>query len=191
MTASEFLKEVDAVIAVSMNNPESIKPCCSKGCSTCCSEALMANRSEVEHMREGYPEDQLEALKSRTQKWLDEFMPFQNAETRDGLIDGYKYLDADIKCPFLVNGLRSVYERRPMGCRVYFAQGDPDNCKMPNRRTQLISDYDFSHPLWTRLWLRFAQSHRGLYMDHLGIHLHNLPFGTELKSSVTSKYEVV
>lgn len=190
MTASEFLKEVDGLVALAMTDPKSLKPCCTKGCSTCCSEALMASSAEVEYMVEGYPPEKLDALKERSAAWLEKFRPFQYAETRDGLINGFPYLEADIKCPFLEGNLCSAYERRPMSCRVYFAQGNPEHCKMPHRRKQMISDYDFGHPLWTRLWLQLAQSSNELYMDHLGIHLSNILTGATHESSVSVKYQI-
>lgn len=190
MKASDFVREVDAIVRDSLNGPNALKPCCSKGCSTCCSEALMSNKSEVEYILEGYPEEKLPELKRRTEEWFENFKPFQHAEVRDGIINGFAYLEKDIKCPFLEGNLCSVYERRPVGCRVYMAQGNPENCKMPNRFNQLIADYDFSHPRWTRLFHSMAISTGEFYMDHMGIHLYNLLFNTNIETSVSVKYKV-
>lgn len=189
MTASEFLAEVDSIVAGSVAQSK-FKPCCSKGCSTCCSEPLMACDTEVDHMLDGLTEEHRARVTEKTKAWVEKAKPFFNAETRDGLINSYPYLEADIPCPFLEGSLCSVYERRPMGCRTYMAMGDPANCKMPMRQKQLISEFDFGHPKWTILFYKRTLSIKRFDMDHLGTHLARKLLGEDHQTSVRRVFEV-
>lgn len=188
MNASQFIAEVDAIVAATMGNAAE-SSCCSKGCSTCCSEPLYIDEMEIEYMLEGVPPDKMEGLKARAVEWLEKFQPFVNADTQNGLINSYPYLEADIKCPFLEGNLCSVYDRRPMSCRTFFAKENPEHCKMPHRQQQKYAVFDMSRPVWGRLWLSYAQQRQRLYLDHLGIHLTNKLFGTSLETSVSHMYE--
>lgn len=189
MSVKKFLEEIDAATSESMAN-EKIKPCCSKGCSTCCSEAMMADKEEARYIIEGLSGKQIEELKVKVKAWMEQFKPYQFAEVRDGLINGYVYLESDIKCPLLVGNLCGAYERRPMGCRSYFAAGNPENCKLPNRKTQLIGGPPFGHPKMRIAFDHLLSVSGVFHMDHLGVHLNNLLFNEDVSTSVTSIHSI-
>jgi Fe-S-cluster containining protein len=129
-------------------------------------------------MLQGMTKEQIETLKERAAQWLKQALPFLSVP----LVSSFRYLKADIKCPFLKGNLCSVYERRPMSCRTHFAIGNPEHCKLPHRPNQLILQFQFTAGGWPALWIKWFTSHI-TQLDHIGLHLHNLLFGTEIKSS--------
>jgi Fe-S-cluster containining protein len=188
MTATEFIHEIDSLVARTMNGSE-FKPCCAKGCSHCCSEPLYAETGEVDHMLDMLTEDQRHRVKERTKTWLTKAMPFFDITNDKGLADAFAYRDANIECPFLENHLCMVYERRPMGCRTFFATGNPDHCKMPERRQQKIAEIDFSHPAWMNLWSGFAEDKSTLLMEHVGILVADKLLNEHYESSARRQYD--
>lgn len=109
-------------------------PCCRKGCHACCYEPAYAIRQEVEHALASVPPEKREALKERTSVWLEKL---EAGGFTDGeMPDAVAYRKHAIACPFLENGLCSVYDRRPIGCRSFFAIGNPADCELPNRAHQ-------------------------------------------------------
>lgn len=115
------------------------KPCCRVGCSACCYEPAYAIRAEIEHALKLLTPEQLEMVKAKTKVWV------KKAEA-SGLLNG-ELADATqwrlnaIACPFLEGALCSIYARRPIGCRVFFAKGDPADCDMPMRQHQLYASF--------------------------------------------------
>lgn len=186
MTTSEFLGYLDKAVAAAINNSPD-KPCCSKGCHHCCDEPLYVDKREMEHMLEGYPAEKLEGLKQRLLVWLEKAKPLLTVspDPRTGLLDAFAWRDAKITCPFLEGGLCSVYERRPMGCRMFLALGNPDNCAMPMRKKQLIAEHDWSWPGWKTLMEAWLGSTDMLTMDHLGVMMAKQLLGLDVPSSVT------
>lgn len=192
MKASEFMAEIDRLIAMAMAG-STVKPCCRAGCSSCCSEPLYSSEVEVDHMLEGLTDDQRKRVEDRTKEWVTKAEAFfATSKLRpDGLHDAFEYRDAKIECPFLENHLCMVYERRPMGCRTFFAIGNPDHCKMPERRTQLIAEFDFSQNGWMNLmhqWTDSGDLDLKLTNDHMGIILHNRLFNTTKQTNARQEY---
>jgi hypothetical protein len=65
-------------------------------------------------------------LMKRVGEWLAKFLE-NHFETvhRPG---AFVYRAAMLWCPLLKDGLCTVYDRRPIECRLFFAQGDPNKC---------------------------------------------------------------
>lgn len=188
MTATEFIREIDSLTARTLNGSE-FKPCCSMGCSHCCSEPLYAEDAEVDHMLESLTKEQRQRVKSRTETWLQLAAPFFIGTAYKGLADAFAYRDANIKCPFLENNLCMVYERRPMGCRTFFATGNPDHCKMPDRRQQKIAEFDFNHPAWLQLFSQLSEGRDRFLMEHVGLLLADKLLNQHYESSARQEYK--
>jgi Fe-S-cluster containining protein len=192
MKASEFMAEVDRLTQMSLDNSP-VKPCCSKGCSHCCSEPLYSSEEEVDYMLGGLTETQRIRVETRTRAWIqkaEEFFAVSKLRP-DGLHNAFEYRDANIECPFLENKLCMVYERRPMGCRTFFAMGNPDHCAMPYRRKQLVGEFDFENDQWFSLfdeWTKTDNINRRLDNDHMGIILHNKLFNDNKHTSARQNY---
>lgn len=114
-------------------------------------------------MLEGLTPVEREIVRQRTVAWVKKARPL----LKEDMPNAFKWRLADIECPFLLNGLCSVYERRPIGCRVFYATGNPDDCKMPAREHQQV--YNVSSRDIMRLMdgFFFAGQDR-IEMDHLG-----------------------
>jgi Fe-S-cluster containining protein len=190
MTTKEWMSEIDRLTKEEIET-SAFKPCCSKGCSHCCDEPLYVDSVEVDYMLEGLDANQLARIKERTAEWLQKVQPFLSEEPGgDGLIDAFPYRDAKITCPLLENNECMVYERRPMGCRMFFATGNPDDCRMPMRRRQRIAHISMEQPQWRGLFSRWFSDRKpgDTIMDHLGVLLANKLLGLKIKSSVRQEW---
>jgi Fe-S-cluster containining protein len=153
------------------------KPCCRAGCHTCCHEAMYASQAEVEYILESLTPAQIDDLKPKLAEWL-----VRTSELRKVRFPKVEqYLGAKIPCVLLENGLCSVYERRPFGCRVWFAIGDPENCKLPMRRNQGIAQFSFDQ-LFAFIGPPAPVNGRFI-LDHLGVLLAEKILGLNIPSA--------
>jgi len=118
---------------------------CKKGCSRCCSRIVVASRLEAlalidyiyaftDFDREG-ANVQIAEHAALLRGFLDE---------RSGAGDGDAvWFEKNIPCPFLRGDICSVYEGRPLSCRLYHSLDDPELCARPVRgvaELPLLSD---------------------------------------------------
>jgi Fe-S-cluster containining protein len=88
---------------------------CKKGCSWCCHQEVFAVTHEIlylqDHIQDHTTPNEREAYISRARE--------------KSLLTLNKPVEEQIKvrspCPFLVDGSCSVYDARPMGCRIYLS----------------------------------------------------------------------
>lgn len=176
-------KQVDGFIQkLRAYQPEDFHPPCKEGCFWCCYEPLAAFEEEADYIVSGMTPEQIETTKERVAKWRVQAKPMLELDTFDAsekLALDYRRLN--IPCPLLVDGKCSVYDRRPLGCREFFAHSHPENCAMPMRAHQKFAVFPPLSPIDKFLCEYFLKV-RGCRIDHLGILLHNRLFGTNLKS---------
>lgn len=176
MTTKEFYAALDERIS-KVNGLEDAA-CQGKGCYHCCYEALYVDEREADLMLETLPKEEHLALSVRTRAWLEKVRPLL---PHPYPIDGLEWRKLGAACPFLVNNACSVYNVRPMGCRMFFACGKAEDCAMPAREHQKIAHF----PPWFEAdiaakWFKSADTIR---MDHLGCFLlrkvcgHGVPSG--------------
>lgn len=128
----------DAIIDVTLRHALSDKRriSCRKGCSTCCSYLVPLSVAEVYRLQneflqmpdthrmpvlKSYIEAAKKILNGKAQKIL------QNSDDLQKISDWYAGLG--IQCPFLSNGICSIYEMRPLACREYYVSSRPERCK--------------------------------------------------------------
>lgn len=190
MNAPEFLKWIDLIVEKSSANSQ-FKPCCSKGCHHCCSEALYVDSKEADWIVAGMSVEQRERVAIRTKQWLQQAAEMLRTKpTNDGLLDAFEYREHKIPCPLLEEGLCSVYDRRPMGCRMFLATGNPDDCRMPARRHAKIADFDVRNPVWEALMAEFNLKSKLIVLDHLGVLLAERLLNERPRSTVRYEIEV-
>ena len=89
---------------------------CKKGCEWCCHQAIFAISHEVhfltDYMADYFSGDQ---IKTVLQKAKDKNDQVKKLGTED-------ILNVKSPCPLLNDGKCSVYEARPMACRIYLSQ---------------------------------------------------------------------
>jgi Fe-S-cluster containining protein len=102
----KLLREVYALIDEVITNhfkEHNITLICSKGCSICCKNTELPV---------------LDIEMRLIKKYIKTMI---NSPIIDGLLKNIKYFDKNkLCCPFLVNKICSVYEVRPIVCRVYY-----------------------------------------------------------------------
>jgi Fe-S-cluster containining protein len=175
---------IDRYVDRAFRENPAMKPCCRPGCFACCSEAVYAGEAEVLHIIESLTLEQIAEVKVRLHEWLEKTAPLMKQNMPDAI--AYRQLHAP--CVFLKAGLCSVYARRPMGCRVWFALKNPDHCELPFREHQQYAN--FSPEIFYHIGhLVFVD---GLHvMDHLGILLAEKLLGLKISSGsrTTDKIE--
>ena len=88
---------------------------CHKGCHWCCHQAVYANSYELhflsEKIKNRFPPEKIS-------KWIEKAEAKSIATSQMNEEEVSKYKAA---CPLLENGACSVYEARPMACRIYLS----------------------------------------------------------------------
>ena len=113
---------------------------CRKGCSWCCSQAVLASNHEIlviqQYIKESVTEKILSEIKTRCAK--------KNEATRG--MSAMEFLHYVHPCPFLDNGACLIYPARPMACRCYLSSSEKschDQYVHPKDRTKIASLYNF------------------------------------------------
>lgn len=146
--------------------------CCSK-CTTphCCDEPAYGDQREVRGMLASLTDEQREYVKEKTRVWFDKAMA--SGLLFHDLPNAFQWRLHGMTCPFLRDGRCLAYARRPHGCRMFFAVGNPDDCAMPQRKHQKIAD--FKGPAVDEIlgtYFEAASRERGgIDSDHIGVHL--------------------
>jgi Fe-S-cluster containining protein len=94
---------------------------CKKGCSTCCSQAVLSLPYEVlflfHYITENFAEKEIQEIKGR--------ISMKNEVTQGMKV--MEFLHYKSPCPLLVKGMCIAYKARPMACRTYISSGK-DGC---------------------------------------------------------------
>lgn len=177
-TVKEDQRRIDEFVAAAFNQPQNHKPCCTKGCHACCSELVIASNAEVDYILESLSEVDKAIIAAKLPEWIEKVKPLLNQNCiEEKLALSYRLLNAP--CVFLKDGLCSVYERRPMGCRVYFAYSNPENCEGPEREHQMFAK--FPDKLFEHVGMP-ATVNGYIVLEHLGLLLAERLLGVKLKS---------
>lgn len=113
----------------SLHSHVNMTPSCVQGCFSCCKypiwvcgfDALIIKDWVAEHIP-------LELLELRLAKWRED-MGSLAGKIRPGYEHRDEYIAKNVMCPFLTDGLCSIYEVRPIACRNYFSYGIAEDCK--------------------------------------------------------------
>ncbi|WP_223599824.1 YkgJ family cysteine cluster protein [Chryseobacterium sp. GVT01B] len=113
------------------------KNCCSKGCSFCCYQMVEVYDFEVESIKasiKGLEQSIKGKVKSNLEEWFDYFNKYtpenkvlDENDTIKGLIKISKV--EKHKCPLLVDNCCSIYENRPLTCRIHLVENHPEKCE--------------------------------------------------------------
>lgn len=127
---ADFYSFVGDVLRIATAKPEN-KPTCSKGCFQCCREPTYARRSEIRYILESMDGMAKAALTTKVEAWLASFLErgFDKTITPSTARSVFPYRAAYLWCPLLAtDGTCSVYDRRPLECRLHLVNGDPKDC---------------------------------------------------------------
>lgn len=190
MTTTSLNASLDSFIAATLAQPNSVQPCCFKGCNACCEEPAYCDVNEIAAMLDLLAPDQTEALKLRVLEWMRSTTAVRYEEEQ---IDATKYRQMRIKCPMLCPdaGLCLVYANRPMGCRTFFATGNPDHCKLPERTHQkfAIFNKNTEAEIMRHYFMDCLNQDSAIVLDHIGVLLFEKLF--DKKAPSKSRKEIL
>jgi len=154
----------------------------------CCSEPVWADECEVKAILGSLTPEQLEQLKPKVKLWMEKALAsgcldvdIHDAKHQKDLGTSYSAewrAKVGVACPLFQGGKCSVYELRPMSCGVFFAgRINPEDCANVNAKRETI---EWSNEVLGRVMMALYARHepKEIHMEHLGVHLHNLLFGT-------------
>lgn len=104
---------------------------CRQGCNWCCHQAVTITSLEAAEIAKhtGIP-----AVSLKT----------DFSQTREGMVEKYR----KVACPFLKDGICSIYEVRPSPCRTHYnLSGFPDLCDLFTYPEQEVPNFD-----WRIFW---------------------------------------
>jgi len=154
-------------------------PCCSAGCSACCSEPVMCSRVEAENMLSALSPEARAEVTEATRAWLAKVKP--SGLLNESLPSVFKWRELKAVCPFLKNNLCRVYDDRPYGCRLHMAIGTPIACMDDELRRH--QQYVSSPEVDSAVMLSFMDANDGLEIGNLGEFLAELLLDDRFESA--------
>jgi Fe-S-cluster containining protein len=111
-------------------------PTCKKGCSHCCRQLVMAAPLEgmalLHFIQNEIPVDKQQRIIDRTKDWFnwrEKELPRHISESKkDVMKESAAHYNFGPHCPLLEDGICTIYEVRPMACRVFYVTSDPRGC---------------------------------------------------------------
>lgn len=183
MKTTRLNQNLDAFIAASFAQPQNAPHCCSKGCNACCQEPAYCDVNDVSAMLELLPPDQIEALKLRVIEWMQSTSTIRRTEEQ---MNATAYRELRITCPMLSpeTGLCLAYANRPMGCRTFFAHGNPEHCKLPERTHQKFAVFNKNTEaeIMRPYFIDCLSNGGKIVMDHIGVLLFEALFDKKAPS---------
>lgn len=108
---------------------------CFKGCSRCCSRIVVASRVEALALIDyiyaftDFDRDETNRRVGEHAALLRGFLDDRSGGDDENAV----WFEKNIPCPFLRDEICSVYEGRPLSCRLYHSLDDPERCARPVR----------------------------------------------------------
>ncbi len=190
MKTTNLNASLDMFIAATFAQPNAVQPCCAHGCNACCQEPAYCDVNEVAAMLAILPQDQIEALKLRVIEWMQSTSTVRRTEVQ---INATAYRKLAITCPMLSpeTGLCLAYANRPMGCRTFFATGNPAHCKLPEREHQkfAIFNKETEYQIMRPYFIDCLTNDEKIALDHIGVLLFEALF--DKKAPSKSRKEIV
>ena len=165
-----------------------VTPTCGKGCFHCCREPVYAQRQEVRDIVSAMTNEERDRIKSKVRTWLTGFAVNGFGDQHRPKAD--KYRSCFLWCPLLAeDGSCSVYDRRPIECRLHLARGPRLYCEDDKLRSkqEFIMPEGLIHAIMTAQ-VCALQDGESLTWDHLGILLAEELLGEEFPTA--SRFQV-
>lgn len=126
----EFIKAFEEQSSITGQKPD-----CKKGCSWCCSNAVMVLPHEMillkEFMLQRMTQDQINPILEK----------FEKKDSRSSEMKSFEFMHFKSPCALLdENGACMAYEVRPMACRIYLSK-NVDSCVYEFNQSKDLSSY--------------------------------------------------
>lgn len=114
-----------------------LKNCCEVGCSFCCYQLIEVFDFEKQSIKNAINklDDSAKAtIKENLESWFSFFNEnTPNSKTLDEHDTISNLMDLGLskkhKCPLLINNLCSIYNSRPLACRIHVVESNPNLCE--------------------------------------------------------------
>lgn len=139
---------------------------CKEGCANCCNQSLVIFDWEADRIAEASGRSKSQFKGASVTSW--------SMEKRKEIVARYE----GVACPFLVDNRCSVYEVRPLSCRVHISLEDsPDPCDIVNNPGARVAyvNMEAARWVWATLFVttgRFAGDIREFFNDEKTQTLH-------------------
>ena len=114
------------------------KSCCKVGCSFCCYQTIEVMNMEINDIKDFLLNKIDEDTRNKIRENIIEYFQFFDENTpNDKVLDAYdlinKFQDIALtkkaKCPLLIDNKCSIYESRPLACRIHIVEENPSLCE--------------------------------------------------------------
>lgn len=118
---------------------ESLSVCCKKGCDWCCYQSIEILNWEqpliLQHLEKNFTEKQKHKVSHQLKLWFDYFdlrMSKKKKLTLDDVFVDFQCMVAadKIPCLFLENHKCTIYDVRPISCRMHVESRNPEKCRL-------------------------------------------------------------
>lgn len=123
----ELMQFADVHIARLIKKDPNAKPPCCRGCFHCCREPVYATLSEVRYILSKLSDGEREDLLVKLLEWKKTFRA--SGLHHDHMPSAMKYRALNLWCPFLKGGDCSIYQTRPISCRLHVAYESKAGCE--------------------------------------------------------------
>lgn len=188
MTLERIHRLADFIIARLLKRKKVSPPCCS-GCFHCCREAVYCTDAEVRLMLLHVKSEDVSRITFALHQWGTRFkaLPFKDSKEPPAL----EYRAAWLWCPFLIDGKCSVYEHRPLACRMHVAIESARGCVEDKLRAQ--QKFALFPALGEVLGLKHIKTLRpgeSITYDHLGVLLYKEVYGEDRPTKSRIRFSV-
>lgn len=116
--------------------------CCSKGCSHCCYQPIELLDIEVKDVKnaiKSLDHKTKGVIKSNLKEYwsfFDKHTPSNEILNADDIFTYFRWLPAGekTKCPLLIDNKCSIYNQRPLTCRIHIVEDKPESCNINPHR---------------------------------------------------------
>ncbi|WP_123922196.1 MULTISPECIES: YkgJ family cysteine cluster protein [Flavobacterium] len=114
------------------------KNCCKIGCAFCCYQTIEVIDIEIDAIKDFLVNKIDEITKEKIKENLKEYFIFFNKNTPNNkILDEHDLINhfqdiantSKCKCPLLIENKCSIYEGRPLACRIHVVEKNPEICE--------------------------------------------------------------
>lgn len=184
----ELYERADRAIAGAVAR-DGNRTACGKGCFWCCKESVYSTTSEVSYALQMLTSEQAAEVTYKTMEWLKRFR--QSGQAQRVEPKATEYRSFNLWCPLLAkDGTCSVYDRRPLACRLHLAFETNAGCKEDSKRQQ--QKFALFPGLGESLMCEHLESMKGETdtADHLGLLLAKALLNIDEPSNARMKFSI-
>ncbi|WP_430827478.1 YkgJ family cysteine cluster protein [Chryseobacterium indologenes] len=124
--------------------------CCTTGCAHCCYQLIEVfdfEKQSIKNAVSKLDDETKQTIKENLESWFVFFnrnAPDNKVLDAQDLLQNFHFLHPLNKhgCPLLVNNLCSIYNSRPLACRIHVVESNPSECEKDPYRASSKDSFD-------------------------------------------------